>query len=320
MRIFASVALFFCTMHTFLLAIEPEDKDESEKPPWFIGTLLAQYGQIIPKGSYVITASPVVSRVYGIYDGHSHLRRGLNLHQNSLLLSFETGLSEKMDVTMDTGSAVNRGGHKQTLQLIDTQIYWSAQLLTQKKETRIPDLRLMIGENLPTGKFDRLDPAMKGADVTGVGDYSTLILIVYEKIHCWDGKHPYKWNVNLTVEIPTRVSTSGLSFYGGGPGVKGIAYPGIRYFANLSFEYKFSKHWGWGMDINYIHQDRSDFTVEKGTPLFVGLPSIDSLALAPEIEYDFSDSLAVMAGFWYTVWGRNALAFFSGFFECAYFF
>ena len=43
-----------------------------------------------------------------------------------------------------------------------------------------------------------------------------------------------------------------------------------------------------------------------------GGPFNDNLSLAPAIEYNFTPDLGLLAGVWFSVWGRNSLDFVSG--------
>jgi len=298
---------------------EKKKKEKESETPWFIGTFLSQYGENVEPGRVIVSPSLLYWRLYGTYDAHGDLIRDRNNHLKSLFMFVEGGITKKVDVTVDTGGTwINAGGRRDVFHLIDTQILLGFQLLTDKKGTCIPDVRVMIGESFPTGKFDHLDPIIRLADVTGIGSYATIFLLIWQKIIYTCPKHPYKWNLNLQMNCPSKVRTEGLSLYGGAPGVLGMAVPGYRFIANLSYEYKFDKHWGWGIDVHYEHQNRSKFDAKFGTPIFAGLPSSETFSLAPEVEYDVNEDFSISAGCWYTLWGRNNIAFINGFFELSY--
>jgi hypothetical protein len=296
---------------------EKKKKDDDE--PWFIGTILAQYGDNTDPGKIELSPTFMISRAYGAYAGNGALVHDRNVHVNSLILAIESGITKNVDVVVDTAAIwAEAGDQVDVFHLTDTQIYLGLQFLRDKKGTCIPDIRILIGENFPTGKFDLLDERMRFADVTGTGSYATLVVFVWQKIFYTHTQHPYKWNFNFLMSFPSRVHTRGLSVHGGGPDVQGIANPGHRFNVNLSYEYKFGKHWGWGMDLNYDHFNRSTFVAKSGIPLFSGFPASDLISMAPELEYNFCENFAVMAGFWYSLWGRNSVAFFNGFFSLSY--
>jgi hypothetical protein len=293
---------------------------DEEKTPWFIGTLLSQFGENIEPGRLLVSPALVVSRIYGTYNSHSNLVRNRNVHVYSWLYFMEGGLTKDIDYSFELDGFYAHASEANSFHVSDVHLLFGFQISKDKKKSWIPDFRVLIGQGIPLGKYDHLNPAMGFADITGSGAHETALVFVAQKIFYTRPKHPYKWNLNLTTIHPSRVPVSGLSFYGGGPGVHGIATPGQRFIVNLSYEYKFSKHWGWGMDIHFEYQNSSSFHTKSGIPQFSGAPSTDNFSLAPAIEYDFSEDLAVQAGFWYSLFGRNTFPFFNGFFELSYVF
>ena len=199
--------------------------------------------------------------------------RDRNDHLASLQLYVESGITKNLDVTVNTGGDwLDADRRRDIFHLIDTQIFLGFQFLRDEKGTCKPDFRFMLGENFPTGKFDRLDPRLNFAEVTGSGAFATWIIFVWQKIFYTRPKHPYKWNLNLAYTFPGAVRTRDLSVYGGGPKVIGVAHPGQLIQVNLSYEYKFGKHWGWGLDIHYDHTAPSNFKALTGVPLSQAFP------------------------------------------------
>jgi hypothetical protein len=293
---------------------KPEKKKEKEEEaPWFAGTYLAQYAVNIEPCHLLVTPSFEISQIPGYYNEHSDLIHDRNLHLYTWILMLETGLTKKIDITLDLTGIYAHLNNRNAYHQGDTQVFLGFQVALEKKESWVPDLRVLLGGGFPTGKYDRLNPEFNLSDVTGTGAYEVWLIFVAQKTFYNRRNHPYKWNINLTTIHPSEVSTKGLSIYGGGPGVSGRAVPGERFIANLSYEYKFDKHWGWGIDLNYDYQNSSSFFTRKGISTFVGLPSFETFSLAPEIEYNFNEDATVEAGVWYSVFGRNTPAFFTGF-------
>jgi hypothetical protein len=297
-----------------------KEKGEEEEAPWFIGTLLAFFGENIEKGRLLVQPFLFVMRRYGFYDAHSSLVRDRNNHLYMGEVILEGGLTEKIDFTLDLlATDIYTGGHN-AFSLGDTFFALGFQMLKDKKGTSIPDLRVVVGENFPTGKYDHLNPVFKADDATGTGAYATWLLFIGQKIFYTWPKHPYKWNVNLGMIHFSDVHVKGFNFYGGDETTKGLVKPGERFYLNVAWEYKFDENWGCGIDLHYEYQNSSSFHNQGGDTLFQGGPSTETFSLAPEIEYNFNANFAISAGLWGSVLGRNSPAFFGGVFTVSYIF
>lgn len=300
---------------------EKKEEEKKEPPePWFDGTFLALYGDNTNPGRLELTPAIQLSKVYGIYNGESHLVSDLNDHFLIGTLLAEWGITDNIDFTLILTESYAYSHEGNALNFGDTQTQWGFQIMKDEPKKCIPSIRVLAAINFPTGKFDRLNPDLVGIDVTGSGAYSTAIILVAAKTLCRRSRHPSRWNLNLFAINFYTVHTHGLSVYGGGPGVVGEARPGQRFIANLAYEYKFNKNWGWGIDLHFEHQNSSSFKTIKGTSIFEGLPSIETYSLAPEIEYNFSEDFAIEGGCWFSVYGRNTIAFYNYFFSLSYVF
>lgn len=303
---------------------EKEEKEKKKKKkkedenPWFVGTLLAIFGENIPPGKFLI--EPIISeaRLYGVYDSNSSLIKDRNTHLYTLMFLLETGITKKIDVSLYLTEVYTSTSFGTSTHFADILLAFGFQVATDKKGSWIPDLRVLPGMYFPTGKFDHLNPLLRQTDATGTGAYRPTISFVVEKRFYNIPKHPYNLNFNFTIIHHTKVDVKGVNFFDDDPNSNGTFTPGERFIFNLAFEYKITKNWGWGLDIHYDYQNSSSFHNKGGSTTASNDPSFYQFSMAPEIEYDLSAEIAFSFGLWYTLAGRNNFAFFTGLFLFSY--
>ena len=166
---------FFLALFLLLgmLPLFGDDVDPDDKKPWFSGTLLSLFPENTQPGHFLTQTNLFATRRYSIYDSHSAVSRNLNSHLYTALLTLETGITKVIDVTFITSGIYAHTAGRDFWHLGDTFVLLGFQISTDKKGTWIPDIRILIGESLPTGKFQGLNPALHGADATGRGVYET---------------------------------------------------------------------------------------------------------------------------------------------------
>ena len=260
-------------------------------------------------GVFAVQPYLFYTRQLGIYDSNSHLVKDRNDHLAHLLLSLETGITKKIDISIYLNASYSSADDEKSFDFGDTAFFLGFQIAKSKKNCWVPDVRLMIGESIPTGRFDKLGQRSRGVNSTGTGSFETFVIFIVRKIFYTWPKHPYNWNLNLYYISFTEVNVDGVSVYGGGPGTRGRVRPGEQFIGNLAFEYKFNHNWGTGIDIHYQHWNQSTFHTKEANTTPAGLPSSESFSLAPDIEYCFNENLSFNIGCWFSVTGRNSLAF-----------
>lgn len=307
--------LVFCAVLFFASVSERLFSDDGYEP-LYAGTLLAFYSENAAPGHLSFQPYIFAGRNYGDYDQNWKVDHLDSYNSEVLYLSLETGITKFLDISLDIFGSYSQSKGGNTWLFGDMQIYLGLQLLTNKKGTWVPDLRILVGENFPTGKYDNLNPNKLGSDVSGTGAFSTIFVLVARKIFYLFPKHPFNFNLNLYCVLSNQIDVHGFNFYQE-VSANGRIKPGAQYVANLGFEYSFTKKFAGGIDVHYIHQDKSPF---HGKEAATGSPSFEQLSLAPCLEYNFSENFSIAAGAWFTVLGRNAAAFASGVANVYYYF
>ncbi|MBI3211327.1 MAG: hypothetical protein HYZ47_01400 [Simkania negevensis] len=308
-----------CTLNLSLSA-------EEEASPIFAGTLLAYYSENADPGFLSVQPYLLYSSYYGSYDKNWAFKKSKTITEIEIFTSLETGITKTVDVTLVLDSFYSQVGKEHSIRYADTELLFGFQLLRDKKGTTIPDLRLIVGESFPTGKYDKLNPKKLFSDLSGSGVYEFWAILILQKIFYSIPNHPFSVNLNLQYIHPvTKAGVEGFNAYGGGFGTKGAAKVGDELIVNLAFDFILDPHWQLGLDLHYEHQNRSTFlgkrgVDQKGQPAFVGVPSSEQFSIAPALEYVYNEFFGLAGGVWFTVAGRNDVAFITPLFTVYYYF
>jgi hypothetical protein len=293
---------------------EPAPLDSSAPPPTvplFSGTLLSFYAKNADPGRLSVQPFVFFNRRYGFYNADSVVDTTTNVHLVQTLLSLEAGLTKVIDATLLLTSVYARSPVGSRFHGGDTALYLGFQLMEDKKNSFKPDLRLVVGESLPTGVFSGLRLNASEVDFSGDGSFDTIFVLIWRKAFRTRSEHDWDLNLNLYYITSTKVEVNGLSIFGGDGGTSGVVTPGDQYICNVAYEYLFTKHWELGIDIRYEHQNSSGFRPNRLLGKQAGTPSSERLSLAPCIGYSRDENFSIEAGWWFSVWGRNAIAFAS---------
>lgn len=280
--------------------------------PFYSGTLLAFFSENIAPKQLLIEPFFYQTTLPGTYNQNWSFQKTKPVHELSLSLLLETGITKSIDFTLFLNATYNQIGNLHSLLYQDTQAYLGFQALLDKKGSWTPDVRFLIGENFPTGSYEQLNPPKQLSDSSGSGAYETsFILVTAKRFYCFP-KHPFNVNLNFAYTLANKTNVKGYNLYGGATDTKGTISPGSEYLFNLSIEYSLTQNWVIGTDVHYLHQNKSTFSGTLGiiNP-FVGDPSSDQVSVAPCLEYNYSANFGLFIASWFTVAGRNSDKFIS---------
>ena len=279
--------------------------------PWYSGPIVAGSPSMVPPLS--ISLQPYFYAIdnYGVFNSNSEAK-----HTSPPLWEFQlqpvtqTGLTSWMDIAIAPTLTTNvRSDHSHT-GLTDFPLILGFKFLEQG--VWIPAIKFTVGETLPIGKYQHLSPAKEGTDITGGGSWVTTFSLRLGKVLFWWTRHPLNTRLYLGYSIPTTVHVKGLNAYGGGDGTRGKVRPGNSFTVDFALEWSLTQRWALATDAIYTATARTKFNGNAGIdpatgmPASVGSGSSYSFQLAPAIEYNWSESLAAIAGIWFTPYGRNS--------------
>lgn len=288
--------------------------------PWYAGPLVTPSASMMPPGSANIQPYLYITGNYASFNSE---RKSIPLIHNSyqlqLIAPMQIGVTDSTDISVTVLGTANWKNHHSGIGFGDVSVTYGFSIF--KETLYIPKFKFTVTETFPTGKYKHLYPT--GLNGTGGGSYQTRFGLATGKVIWWT--YPYVMNVRLFLgyNVPTVVSVSGFNSYGGGFGTKGRVHPGNTFFADFGYELTFSQNWVFAMDVVYSAQNRTQFNgtpglAASGASAVVGSPYNDNLSLAPAIEYNFNEALAILWGVQFSVYGRNSTNFVNGQFSVEY--
>ncbi|MBS0625893.1 MAG: hypothetical protein JSS32_07580 [Verrucomicrobia bacterium] len=311
-------SLFTCS--SLLFAVDKKEFIAQTPPlkPWLTGPLIAPIGAVVPYGSFEIQSYVYCTTNTGAYNKNwstvSSPHNFFSLNPQFLLFF---GLTSWMDINITPQFFYNRSHGQHSTQFGDLPIALDFQLLDPAATPYFPGIKLIVRETFPTGSFQNLTPHKLLTDQTGAGTFASAFNLLLYKVYHLGGHHFLSTTYSAGYTITSPVHVHGFNTYGGGYGTNGRALPGNSFQGIVSFELTLSKNWVLAIDNVYTHTDATQFygtvgTTAAGLPATIGAPSSEQVSFAPAIEYNFSSNLGIIAGCWFTAWGRNSTQFRSG--------
>ena len=284
--------------------------DELPSEPWLTGPLLAPLGSVVPYGHLEIEPYVYSTTNTGIYNTNWKSVSTSNFFSlNSQILCF-FGLTPWMDINLVPQFFYNTTSNQNSVNFGDLSVVLEFQLLDPAATPYFPGIKLSVKENFPTGPFQNLNPHKLRTDQTGFGAYATTFNVVLYDLYHLGGSHFLTTFYSAAYTVNPPVHVRGFNTYGGGYGTKGKVFPGNNFQGMISFELTLSQNWVFAIDNVYTHIDSTSFSGTSAA--HVGVPSSEQISFAPAIEYNFNSHCGIIAGCWFTAWGRNSLIFRSG--------
>ena len=291
--------------------------------PWFTGSLIAPEGTVVPYGKFLIKSCLSFTR-----EARSNV--WLNLPGTTSFYSLKPefqcyfGLTPWCDINITPRFQFNSCYGERHFDLGDLTAGLDFQLLPADFSLYFPGIKLAIRKVLPTGSYEMLHPRKMYTDQTGMGTYSTQFDLVFYKMLHLNNLHWLTTTFSTQYSINTPLLVRGYNAYGGATGTKLTVNPGSNFRNILSFEYSLNRNWALALDNIYSYsQETTSEGRFKGIAYnhkraITGKPVSEQISFAPAVEYNFSQNFGMIAGFWFSAWGRNSTEFQSGIMNFAY--
>lgn len=306
--------VFGCMAQEADLDFQPKKRPTREYFQWFVGPFLTPTPVTTPPGHPAIEYEVFILNNYGRYDSHWNVKNVPDTVTIFPAIDFQVGFSDKVSIEFFWGTNTNISKGTSYTDMTDLIFSIGYQLLTDKKGTWIPDMRLILSEIFPTGNYHKLRRQNFGTDVTGTGSFQTGMFLAMQKQFIIDDES----NINIRLApgffIPASVHVTGISAYGGSSDTSGRVKPGSYFTGFFSFEYAVSRKWTYGFETNYTQSGSGSFTGRRGKDLFgdrarFDLASSVQWSLLPFVERTFNAQHGFVIGSWFSVLGRNSNAF-----------
>lgn len=269
---------------------------------WWTGPLLAASASTLPRGHFLVEPYLFDVISYGRLDAGGN--RVSTPHKNvfgsqSYVLYGVTDRISAGIIPRFGYSKSSQGPSSPGLQAGDLTLQAQYRLTQFQAGSWIPTLSFVVGETVPTGKYDRLD--QHPGDGFGAGAYTT-ILSLYSQEYFWlSTGRIMRMRLDLSYSLSSRVGLRGVSVYGTGAGFSGHARPGDSFTGDVSWEYSVTRNWVLAFDVVYEHDASTTLTGS-----YSGSSGNSwSLGFAPAVEYNFNSKIGVIAGARIIPTGRN---------------
>jgi hypothetical protein len=281
--------------------------------PWYTGPILAGSASMLPPGLINFQPYFFVQDNYAAYNANRHSVNQPDTWQINPNFVLQTGITSWMDIATTPVFFSNNQHSNWSTHFGDLPVILGFKIASEG--VYMPKMKASINETFPTGKYQNLDPKKGGIDATGSGSYVTGFSFRMSKLLFVTTQHPVAARMVLTYNVPSTVNVHDYNAYGGGTGTKGKVRPGNSFNADVGLEWSLNQRWALATDLVYQTTNRSKFSGTPGTNPTTGLPnkvgsgSSDYLQVAPAIEYNWNDSIGIIGGAWFTVYGRNTSNF-----------
>jgi len=322
LRIGLTLFLILAMSDASFAATDMEPEAAAARQPiddaWWTGPLLAASPSTLTPGHVLIEPYVFDSTTDGQFDstGARHgAPRQSELGSQSYMLY---GLTDRVTAGIIPRIAYNRPGLGQagsTLGIGDLTAQAAYGLSRFLDHGWLPATSIVLGETLPTGRYDRLGD--RAGDGLGGGAYTT-ILSLYSQYYLWmPNGRLLRTRLDVSQSWSTEVHLQDTSVYGTPQGFRGHAQPGNSLTLDSAWEYSVTQRWVAALDVVLFSAastqvDGTSLPPQSDgrapTPFQNSSGSTRSLGLAPAIEYNWSANAGVILGAKFVVAGHNTAA------------
>lgn len=280
---------------------------------WWTGPLLAASASTLPQGHFLVEPYLFDVITYGRHDAQGNrvsVPHGNDFGSQSYVLYGVTDRISAGVIPRFGYQKSSEGPSSSDVQVGDVTLQAQYRLTQFQQGSWVPTMSFVVGETVPTGKYDRLD--QHPGDGLGAGAYTT-ILSLYTQDYFWlSNGRILRMRLDLSYSLSNKVGLQGVSVYGTHAGFSGHAQPGDSFTADLSWEYSMTRNWVLALDVVYEHDASTTVTgsydTDDGTRTPASAESGDSwsVGFAPAIEYNFNAKIGIIAGARFIPIGRNS--------------
>jgi hypothetical protein len=269
---------------------------------WWTGPLLAASASTLPQGHFLVEPYLFDVITYGRLDAAGN--RVSTPHKNDFGSQSYVlyGVTDRISAGIIPRFGYlksSQGPGSPGVQAGDLTLQAQYRLTQFQEGSWIPTLSFVVGETVPTGKYDHLD--QHPGDGFGAGAYTTTLSLYSQQYFWLSTGRILRMRLDLSYSLSSAVALQGVSVYGTGTGFSGHAHPGDSLTVDVSWEYSLTRNWVLAFDVVYEHDASTTVTGSYSAS------SGDSwsLGVAPGIEYNFNSRIGVIAGTRIIPTGRN---------------
>lgn len=286
----------------------------------FTGPLLTPSPSTLPQGSFFAQPYWIQTHTTGRYDGKGD-RHALDESVDTSLLSvlLSAGITNRLtgELVLDSARTTQGGQHSNGFRLADSTLRLRYLLREGDALNSRPAIAVMLGQSLPTGRYDGLGENLLNGQ--GEGAWRSHVSVLGQNHHWLANGRPLRWRWQARWSpSPRDVSVHGRSVYDTDRSFRGHLSPGAALSAALGLEYSVNLHWALALDLSASRQSGAvlDGTVLDGEGRRGHIQRHDgssrSFSIAPALEYNVSDHVGFLVGVQASLpGGRNSAAYVS---------
>ena len=286
----------------------------------FTGPLLTPSPSTLPQGSFYAQPYWIQTHTTGRYDGNGD-RHALDNSVDTSLLSvlLSAGLTDRLagELVLDSARTTQGRQHSDGFRLADSAARLRYLLHEGDALTSKPAIAVMLGQSLPTGRYDGLGENLLNGQ--GEGAWRSNVSLLGQNYHWLPNGRPLRWRWQARWSpSPRDVSVHGRSVHGTDRSFRGHLSPGAALSAALGLEYSINANWALAMDLSASRQSGA---VLDGTALDPDGQrghverhdgASRSFSVAPALEYNLSDHVGFLVGVQASLpGGRNSASYVS---------
>ena len=299
-------------------AVVPVAPQLEWEAPWFTGPLLASSPTVVPLGHFAFEGYVTYLNNPARYDNDWKVVDVETFQQVVFQPFFWIGIAPWADLQLVPQWSWNYREGPAHWDLNDFTAKLEFQLYRDQIPNKnwLPSLKLGIQETFPTGKYRNLNPKKLFTDQGGMGAWTTTFQFSMGKIFHIHKEQWLQARLNFNYALSAPVHVTGLNAYGGGVGTNGTVRPGGDFYFDYAFEYSLTRNWALACDFVGDFRGCDHFSGkpgfnEDGSTVIVERQASIQWSMAPAIEYNWNESLGIIAGSWFTLAGKNSNKFYT---------
>ena len=284
--------------------------DAAVQSQWFTGSLEAPSPALPKTGILAVEPYFVLQSNTGSYDASGVHHSVVNdINQVESVTAVKYALTDRLTVQALPSASIAWNSQNSYSGIGDLPVEFEYRFNDENNKTGWPSITAALGVTIPTGNYEHLHNALSGF---GSGAYTLKEGLLFQSLFDTWGHHPVRLRLyGAAYEAAAKVTVQDISVYGTDTGFHGQASPGFSSTVGIGAGYGLDQRWVLALDLvqNYgagFHLRGSDIADH---PVNTDSASSARFALAPAVEYNWSDRIGIIAGVEFSAAGRNTSSY-----------
>jgi hypothetical protein len=284
--------------------------DVAVQSQWFTGSLEAPSPALPKTGILAVEPYFIFQSNTGTYDTKGiHHSVANDINQVESVTAVKYALTDRLTVQALPSASVVWNTQTTYSGVGDLPIEFEYRFNDENNKTGWPSITAALGVTIPTGNYEHLHNTLSGF---GSGAYTLKEGLLFQSLFDTWGHHPMRLRFyGAAYESAANVSVQDISVYGTNAGFHGQVAPGFSSTVGLGAGYGLDQRWVLALDLvqNYAAGFHLSGTDAADHVLNTNAVRSARFALAPAVEYNWSDSVGIIVGVEFSAAGRNTSSY-----------